>query len=214
MSRLRFGALKPQHRARLAEILEATAAFSREEIAVALELFDETFEGGRGPAKRAGRVEGGVRSPLPSTLNPPPSTYEFLGAFDERGTLIGYACYGATPGASGVFDLYWIAVHPRSQGIGGGTGLLSEVERRLHRRGGRLLLAETSSRPHYAPTRRFYDRRGYRESARVSDFYGPTDDRVIYSKPLRRDDTGRTARRARGTSLVHHPTDPARSASP
>ena len=176
----RIGALDLRHRRRLAEILAATRVFSRDEVAVALELFDETFEGGER------RAEGGADRGLipPPALRPPPSAYEFLGAFDEADTLIGYACYGPTPGTDGTYDLYWIAMDPSVQGSGEGSRLLTEVERRLRSRGGRLLIAETSSRAAYARTRRFYDSRGYREAARVSDFYAPADDRIIYAKRI------------------------------
>jgi ribosomal protein S18 acetylase RimI-like enzyme len=155
----RFGALDPRHRGRLAEILAATGVFTADEVAVALELFDETFEG-----------------------------YEFLGLFADDDSVVAYTCYGPTPGTDGTFDLYWIAVHPAAQGAGEGSRLLVEVERRLRERGGRLLIVETSSRPAYARTRRFYDARGYREAARVADFYAPADDRVIYAKRLIRAD--------------------------
>ena len=99
--------------------------------------------------------------------------------------MAGYACYGATPGTEGTFDLYWIAVDPSTQGRGAGTHLLGEVERRLRVGDERLLIAETSSRAAYEATRRFYERRGYSEQARVAAFYGPGDDRVIYAKRLR-----------------------------
>jgi ribosomal protein S18 acetylase RimI-like enzyme len=189
MTHFRFGALDPRHRGRLAEILAATTLFSADEIGVALELFDETVEGG------GWSVEGGDdagQSP-PSTLYPPPSTYEFLGVFAEDDTLVGYACYGPTPGTDATFDLYWIAMHPAAQGTGEGGRLLGEVERRLCSRGGRLLVAETSSRTAYEATRRFYDARGYSEAARVADFYAPADDRVIYTKRLTGADMALTA---------------------
>ena len=180
MTAVRLDSLEPQHRGRLAEILAATGFFTAQEMELALELFDETFEG-RG-SRAEGRADQSV--PRPSTLDPRPSTYEFLGAFDAADTLLGYACFGATPGTDGTFDLYWIAVHPTAQGTGEGSRLLDEVERRLRGRAGRLLVAETSSRDAYAPTRRFYAARGYREAARVTDFYAPGDERVIYAKRL------------------------------
>jgi hypothetical protein len=47
-----------------------------------------------------------------------------------------------------------------------------------------MLVAETSSRPEYAATRQFYLSRGYREAARMRDFYEVGDDRVIFTKSL------------------------------
>ena len=170
-ARLRTGPLDPSHRARLAELVRATGAFSDEEVAVALELFDEGV---------------GAAAPRSSLLDPelPPasSTYRFLGAFDRDGDLAGYVCYGPTPGTDRTFDLYWIAVHPAAQGTGSGTLLLSEVERRLTDDDARMLVVETSSRSDYGAARGFYARRGYVEAARVRDFYAPADDRIMYVK--------------------------------
>ena len=47
-----------------------------------------------------------------------------------------------------------------------------------------MLVVETSSRVEYEATRRFYSGRGYREVARMRDYYAPCDDRVIYTKSL------------------------------
>jgi ribosomal protein S18 acetylase RimI-like enzyme len=179
---VRLGALHRGHRARIIEILEATGSFRDDEIAVALELFDETFATqARAPFDPGAGVE----------------SYEFIGAFSSskghspRGfaaqgdnELIGYACYGATPGTLGTYDLYWIAVDPEHQGEGGGSRLLDEVERRLNEREARLLVVETSSRTDYESTRRFYERRNYHEYSRLSDFYASGDDRLIYAKKL------------------------------
>lgn len=152
---MRLGALQRGHRGRLREILDATAVFRPDEVSVALELFDET----------------------------PSEDYEFIGAFEEE-ELVGYACFGPAPGTDRTYDLYWIAMHPRAQGHGGGSHLLNNVEHRLRNRGARLIVAETSSRAEYAATRQFYVARGYREAARTRDFYAPSDHRVIYTKSL------------------------------
>ena len=152
---MRLGALERAHRERLREILDATAVFRPAEVSVALELFDDARSG----------------------------DYEFLGGFDNQ-ELVAYACFGATPGTDRTFDLYWIAVHPSAQGHGAGSRVLAGVEEQLRARSARLLVVETSSRAEYAPTRRFYTGRGYREVARMRDFYAPCDDRVIYTKSL------------------------------
>ncbi len=165
---VKLGALTRGHRNRIREILDATAVFRDDEVAVALELFDETFAAG--PARAPYDPGDGV------------ANYEFVGSFSREGQLIGYVCYGATPGTDRVYDLYWIATHPAFQGEGAGTQLLDEVERRLRHREARILVVETSSRSEYASTRRFYEMRGYQPSAQVSDFYAPGDHRVIYTK--------------------------------
>ncbi|HEY9450898.1 MAG TPA: GNAT family N-acetyltransferase [Gemmatimonadaceae bacterium] len=159
---LRLGELVPGHRDRLAEILHGTGAFSDDEVLVGIELFDAAMTSESSP--------------------PNQSDYSFLGAFTPEAQLVGYACYGPTPGTDRVYDLYWIAVDAAAHGAGIGTAILTEVERRLQRRHARMLVAETSSRSDYAATRNFYDRRGYAESARVREFYAPGDDRIIFTK--------------------------------
>ena len=151
---IRLSDLQPSHRSDIASIVRATAVFSEEEVAVALEVFDEGMP-----------------------------DYEFVGAFiGDR--LVGYACYGLTPATDRTYDLYWIAVHPDAQRTGAGAALMAEVERRLEERRARLVIVETSSRDDYEPTRRFYAKRGYGEHARLRDFYAAGDDRVILGKRL------------------------------
>jgi ribosomal protein S18 acetylase RimI-like enzyme len=157
--RYAVGPLRRDHRDPVRALLEATGAFRAGEIDVALELFDD------GVGREA-------------------TDYRHLGVFDDAGTLAGYACYGPTPGTDGTFDLYWIAVHPAHHGRGAGSRLLDAVERRLRDARARLLVIETSSRDDYASTRRFYERRGYVEAARIVDFYAPGDDRLTCCKRI------------------------------
>ena len=77
-----------------------------------------------------------------------------------------------------------MAVSPEAQGRGHGKALVRWLERRIAELGGRLIVIETSSTPHYEPTRKFYLGLGYRETARIPDFYQSGDDRVIYTKRL------------------------------
>ena len=161
---MRLASLRPVDRARVSELLIATAAFSTDEVAVALELFDETFD-------PACRPEHGV------------DDYAFIGAYENE-DLIGYVCFGPTPATEGTYDLYWLAVDPAAQGRGAGRALVRAVEQDVVRRGGRMLVVETSSRADYAHTREFYARGGYVEAARVRDFYAPADDRIILTTRL------------------------------
>ena len=168
---MHIGRLRIGDRARLAELLVDTGAFHAEEVNVALSLFDLTHgENGSG-------------------ADDAPVDYEFVGAFDGD-RLVGYACYGATPATEGTYDLYWLAVDPAMQGRGVGRALVREVETKLAGMGGRLLVVETSSRPDYDGTRKFYARSGYVEAARVRDFYAPADDRILLTTRLTTRDGG------------------------
>ncbi|MGH9258331.1 MAG: GNAT family N-acetyltransferase [Acidimicrobiales bacterium] len=145
------------HRARLEQLTRATGLFREEEVATAVELLEESLAGDE--------------------------DYRFLGAFDDD-RLIGYACWGPTPGTQGTHDLYWIVVDRERQGSGVGTQLLRDVESRLTAHGARLVIVETSSRGDYAATRAFYEARGYTRTATIPGYYAPGDDLVIYAKDL------------------------------
>jgi ribosomal protein S18 acetylase RimI-like enzyme len=170
-----FEPLRETDRSRVNEILVATGAFGDDEIAVALELFDSVDHAAHASTTRGRRL---------ASSDGGDADYEFIGARDTEGTLLGYACYGPTPSADGTFDLYWLAVHPAAQGRGAGRHLIAFLERQLTARGARMLVAETSSRADYDRTRQFYQRAGFAEAARVRDFYAPADDRIIYTTRL------------------------------
>jgi ribosomal protein S18 acetylase RimI-like enzyme len=156
------------HRARLEQLTRATGLFREEEVATAVELLDASL-GERGT-----------------------DDYRFVGAFD-REELVGYACWGPTPGTEATWDLYWIVVDRARQGAGIGTQLLQEVELRLTADGARLVVVETSSRADYAGTRGFYEARGYTRAATIPGYYAPGDDLVIYTKDLTDGDLARAA---------------------
>lgn len=103
---------------------------------------------------------------------------------ESDGLPVGWVCFGPTPCTVGTYDVYWIAVAPAAQNQGLGSLLLTHAEQLITATGGRLSVAETSGRPVYDATRQFYLRRGYREAARVEEFYAPGDDKIIYTKRL------------------------------
>lgn len=106
---------------------------------------------------------------------------------DDGGTVGAAAYYAPEPFADRMWNLYFIAVDPRQQGNGIGGALLAHVEDRLRERGSehaRVLIVETSSTDQYARTRDFYRVNGYDEEARIRQFYGPHDDKVVFWKSL------------------------------
>jgi ribosomal protein S18 acetylase RimI-like enzyme len=150
--------LNPADRGRVEEITRAVARFREDEIAVALEVFDEAVSGRPG------------------------NTYSLLGA-EQDGGLAGWICWGPTPCTLGTYDLYWMAVDPALQGNGLGTALLVEMERRLAG-SARLIVVETAGREDYAATRAFYQARGYQAVSVIPDFYAPGDDQVVFVKDV------------------------------
>ncbi len=151
-----FRSLRAADRPRLEAITRATGIFRENETAVALEVFDAAVGG----------------SPDYTAL-----------AADLDGQFAGWICWGPTPCTVGTFDLYWMAVDPVLQGMGIGSALLSEMERRIAG-SARLIVVETSGRPDYLPTRSFYEARGYEVGGIIPEFYAPGDDQVVYVKRL------------------------------
>ncbi|HEY9070957.1 MAG TPA: GNAT family N-acetyltransferase [Candidatus Ozemobacteraceae bacterium] len=149
--------LRPGDRGAIEAMVRATGFFSEEEVVVALELVDVALG------------------------NQNQTDYYFAVA-ELEGRPVGYACHGLRPLTLGTWDLYWIVVDPRVQRSGAGTALLAWSEDDVRRRGARMLVAETSGKPLYEPTRSFYLGRGYTEDARIRDFYKPGDDLVMYIK--------------------------------
>lgn len=109
---------------------------------------------------------------------------------DEGATLpsISAAAYVAPePFSDRMWNLYFIATHPDLHGYGLGTRLIEHVETELKRAGegvARTLIVDTSSLNDYEQARKFYERRGFVEEARLRDFNGPGDDKVTFWKSL------------------------------
>jgi acetoin utilization deacetylase AcuC-like enzyme/GNAT superfamily N-acetyltransferase len=144
---------------RVRSLVASTGMFSSAEVDIAGELVTE-------------RLTKGIRS-----------GYHFILA--ERGSsLVAYACYGLIEGTQGSFDLYWIAVAPEEQRKGLGAQVYARAEAAMRKAGAKHIYVDTSSSDRYAPTRGFYQRMGFVEEARLPDFYGEGDGKVIYVKSL------------------------------
>jgi ribosomal protein S18 acetylase RimI-like enzyme len=104
--------------------------------------------------------------------------------WEEGRQLLGYVYHAPEEMTDRTWYLYWIAVAKDRQGRGLGRQLLEFVERDVRDLDGRLLLVETSSTPHYEPTRRFYRKSGYAVVATIPDYYADGDGMVVFSKRL------------------------------
>jgi GNAT superfamily N-acetyltransferase len=159
--------LRPSDRAAIERIVRSVGVFREEEVAVALELVDIGLsEDARG--------------------------YLFAVAEDERGAIVGYACWGHASMTDAVYDLYWIAVERSAHGRGIGRALLAAAEADVRGRRGRMILIETEGGAAYEPTRRFYVAAGYPEVARVRDYYRVGADKVIFGRAFGRSEAERT----------------------
>lgn len=152
--------LLPPDRDAIAAILSEAGVFRDDEVAIGLELVDESLDPG------------------------PRTDYEWRLAEGEGGVLLGFACFGPVTLTDGTFDLYWIAVAPSARGSAVAGAIERSVAESVAGRGGRWLLAETSSTPPYAPARRFYEKSGYALLENIPDFYRLGDGRLTFGKRL------------------------------
>ena len=113
--------------------------------------------------------------------------HRWLVASDERDEVVGGAYYAPEPFADRVWNLYFLAVEPTGHRSGLGGALIGHVEKELREAGpsvARVLIVETSSLHTYAQARSFYAKQGFDEEARIREFYGPGDNKVVFWKSL------------------------------
>jgi len=151
---------RAQDREAIGRLAREAGVFTREELDTVFELFDD--------AQRD-----------------PQCGYNFLSA-DQDARLVGFACWGPTPLTEGACDLYWICTDRGTRRQGVARALFEQVEQEARREGGRLIMVWTSSTPPYAPANDFYRRVGCEQVARITDFYRPGDDLVIWLRRLDR----------------------------
>ena len=144
-------------------ILENAGNFTPEEVATALELIDEWLELG----EHSGYL-----------------TYVLEAPNEDGSEVLGYVSFGPTPLTESTYDLYWIAVDKSKHRGGVGKRLMKFTEEEVARRGGRLLLIETSSQETYGGTIQFYERTGYELVGKIKEYYKPGDDKLIFVKRL------------------------------
>jgi ribosomal protein S18 acetylase RimI-like enzyme len=99
-------------------------------------------------------------------------------------SVVGYICYGPTPLTEGTWDIYWLAVAPNQQSKGIGKSLLASAEGKIKEAMGKMAVIETSSKPEYEASRRFYRAQGYELVCRIEDFYAAGDNKLILLKRL------------------------------
>ena len=148
-----------EDRTQLLRLVERQDNFNSQEVAVAIEVIDDTLD----PAK---------------------NDYSILVAVREDQGVVGFICYGEIPMTDRRFDLYWVAVDPDLARQGVGKLLLARMEEELAGQGGGVVYVDTSSTPGYDRARSFYEKNGYGMACVLPDFYRAGDDRVIYRKVL------------------------------
>jgi GNAT superfamily N-acetyltransferase len=143
----------------LVELIRGTGVFKPAEIVALREVLDDYHSGA---ASRGHRAVTSVRD----------------------GQIVGFAYYAPAAMTDGTWYLYWIAVDRSVHARGLGSELLRHAEDGVRAAGCRLFLIETSSLPHYEPTRRFYAKHGYPVWCVIRDYYADGDDMVIFAKGM------------------------------
>lgn len=159
MNRIR--GIEAKDREDILRLIEGTNAFKAHEVEVAMELVDITL------------------------TRPGQDGYHPFVLVEEDGEIVAYACFGKNEMTTATFDLYWLATRADRMGKGYGRAIVAFVEEEIRRRGGRLLVIETSSKESYGDAQAFYEKIGCTLAARLPDYYDEGDDKLIYLKPLR-----------------------------
>ena len=154
--------IEAKDREAVRSLIAGTGAFKAHEVDVAMELVDVAL------------------------TRPEQEDYHPYVLVEPDGTVAAYACFGKNPMTKATFDLYWLATRADRMGKGYGRKIVAFVEEEVKRRGGRLLVIETSSKESYGTTREFYIKIGCTLAAQLPDYYDEGDDKLIYLKRVLR----------------------------
>jgi len=119
---------------------------------------------------------------LDSYYNRVPS-YAFVCA-ESGSRMLGFICYDRAEIADDVFELYWVVVAKEARRMGVAKMLHDYFIKYAKGKGARAVFVETESESAYGKAQEFYKRCGYTEEARVKDFYGIGNDKIIYGLRL------------------------------
>ena len=96
----------------------------------------------------------------------------------------GWVYYAPSSHAEGVYDLWWIGVHPKDHKKGIGSKLMAHVEAVAKAAGARILIVETSASDLLRPTRQFYAKKGYLNCGEIPDFFAEGEGKVTFMSKL------------------------------
>ena len=114
--------------------------------------------------------------------------HRFLFA-EYNGKTVAYACFEELPDAkAGTYELYWLSTLNEYRGLGIGRQLVEYLIAYLRNFGAERLYVKTDSTAQYAPTRRFYEKCGFKLGAVLPEYYGTGDDCCIYCLNLKAED--------------------------
>ena len=150
---------RPADRKAVRDLVAATGVFSEIEAGWTVEIVDAALERG----KAAG--------------------YHFLFA-DGAGELEGFTCFGPIDGTDNRFDLYWIAVSPRTQSKGLGRRLLAATLDAARALGARHMFIDTSTRSEYVRAHALYETMGFKRMGTLVDFYADGDSKALFGRKL------------------------------
>ena len=103
-------------------------------------------------------------------------------AFENK--PIGVVYCTPEPLTSGTWNLLMLWIQKEKQGKGYGTALVKKIEDILVSKKARLLIVETSGLDEFKGARAFYEKYGFRQEARIKDFFEAGDDKLIYTKSI------------------------------
>lgn len=106
--------------------------------------------------------------------------YEYIIA-EFGGEPVACVCFGELPDArEGTFEIFWLSTLNSFRGCGIGHQLFSRLSEILKERDAQKLYVKTDNTDQYYPTRKFYEKCGFRREAVLKEYYDRKDDCCIY----------------------------------
>lgn len=124
-----------------------------------------------------------VRLTLEDHFENPGNAMWFTAYADDA---VGVAYCAPEPISHGTWNLLMLWIEDGQEGKGHGSALMARIERELLEVGARILIVETSGTDDFEFARKFYEKIGFTQEGRIKDFFDDGDDKLVYSKRVKR----------------------------
>jgi N-acetylglutamate synthase-like GNAT family acetyltransferase len=118
-------------------------------------------------------------------LKQPSTDQHFKYVYTKDDQVVGFSSLTKCVGSAYSWEIHWLVVDPKYKRQGIATNLIKKIIDKAKELGLPQLFVETCSCEGEKPARNFYSSIGFKQSAKIPNFYGEGHSKIIYRKVVK-----------------------------